>query len=656
VVGLVYFTTSARCRPLKIGGLVEQDLEERERPAVARNQNVLHVLPHDAAAVSQFIEPALERLDPANDDTQLLVLTPDTETAVLIAEAATRARTGTPARVLPVTAWRRAARLQRLRPATVIAGTPSDILELIRASAIKLDSITTLVLAWADVMSDAAGEPLEAVMAEVPKDAARVIVASHLTAAVEALAERYARRARRSNVAIVVEEIAVDLRYVAIAPQARETAFRRLLDDTDPERAAVFVRSDEAAKEVADVLRALGIADEEPSIVITRGEPVENVSLVVLYESPMSAEALQTLAGSGSAVIALATARQIPALRVLAGGGRVTPFVLSGPGARARSRDEKVRDELRAALANGVNARELIALEPLLTEFDGVEIAAAALRLLEREREKDTPAEKPEKTDKILAPVIERAAPTERAERADRSERSERSERGDRERSERGERPPRGERPDRERGERSDRGDRGDRGARPDRGSRESAPRGGGFSRGAPSRTPESRGAMSRLFVNAGKADGMTPRDLVGSIANESGISSDQIGKIELRDTHSIVEISTPVAEAVANKMNGITVRGKRLTMRVDNDKPSSRTERGDRGERSSSPRFERSERGPRSERSSSSDRGPRSYSPRTDRGAPSSRGDRPSSGGPSSGPRRDAPRRDGPPRSRRPS
>ncbi|HEV7704170.1 MAG TPA: DbpA RNA binding domain-containing protein [Gemmatimonadaceae bacterium] len=619
-------------------------MEERERPAVARNQNVLHVLPHDAAAVSQFIEPALERLDPESAETQLLVLTPDSETAVIIAEAATRARTGTPARVLPVTAWRRAARLQRIRPATVIAGTPSDILELIRASAIKLDAVNTLVLAWADAMSDAAGEPLEAVMAEVPKDAARVIVASHLTPAVEALAERYARRARRSNAVPVVEEIAIDLRYVAIAPQARESAFRRLLDDTDPERAAVYVRSDDAAKEVADTLRALGIADEEPSIVITRGEPVENVALLVLYESPMSAEALQTLAATGVSVIALATARQIPALRVLAGGGKVTPFVLSGPGARARSRDEKVRDELRAALSNGVNARELIALEPLLTEFDGVEIAAAALRLLEREREKDKPAEKAPKTDHILAPVVERAAPVERAERADReerprSDRGERSDRGDR--GDRGDRPPRGERPDR------------DRGARPERGSsRDGPPRGGSFSRGAPTRTPESRGAMSRLFVNAGKADGMTPRDLVGSIANESGISSEQIGKIELRDTHSIVEISTPVAEAVANKMNGITVRGKRLTMRVDNDKPSARS---DRGERSSSPRFERSERperGSRPDRSSSSDRGPRSYAPRSDRGAPSSRGDRPSSG-----PRRDAPRRDGPPRgSRRPS
>src|SRR5206468_3188095 len=121
--------------------------------------------------------------------------------------------------------------------------------------------------------------------------------------------------------------------------------------------------------------------------------------LIVLYELPMSADVLETLAPSGSSVIALATARQLPALRALVSGGRVTPFVLSGPGARARSRDEKVRDELRAALSSGTAARELIALEPLLTEFDGVEIAAAALRLLERERERERPAEKPEKTD-----------------------------------------------------------------------------------------------------------------------------------------------------------------------------------------------------------------------------------------------------------------
>ena len=295
-----------------------------------------------------------------------------------------------------------------------------------------------------------------------------------------------------------------------------------------------------------------------------------------------------------------------------------------------------MRDELRAALANGVNARELIALEPLLTEFDGVEIAAAALRLLERDREREKPAEKPEKTDRILAPIAERAAPAERVERADRAPRSDRA-------AERGDRvnaaivAPRGERPDRERG------------ARPERGDRDSAR--SGFSRGAPSRTPASRGEMSRLFVNAGKADGMTPRDLVGSIANESGISSDQIGKIELRDTHSIVEISTPVAEQVA-------IEDERDHRARKTAHDACRQRQARRAARSAAS----AESGARVRASSARSvarvpSGARPIAARAairlaiERGAPPARGDRPSSG-----PRRDAPRRDGPPRTRRPS
>jgi hypothetical protein len=40
-------------------------------------------------------------------------------------------------------------------------------------------------------------------------------------------------------------------------------------------------------------------------------------------------------------------------------------------------------------LAGGIPTHELLALEPLLDEYDGVEVAAAALRLLERARAKE---------------------------------------------------------------------------------------------------------------------------------------------------------------------------------------------------------------------------------------------------------------------------
>ena len=198
-----------------------------ERAGVARNQNVLYVLPQDAAAVGQFLEPILARLEPDAAGTQVLALTPDDETAVSIAEAATRTSTGAPVRVFPVTGQKRAARLLRARPATIIAGSPLELLALLHDSALKLDTVRHVIIAWADAMTDGAaaasaiGDALAAVLAEVPKDAARTVVTSQLTPAVEALVERYAWRARRTGVVAAVDALPVELAYVATTPVRR---------------------------------------------------------------------------------------------------------------------------------------------------------------------------------------------------------------------------------------------------------------------------------------------------------------------------------------------------------------------------------------------------------------------------------------------------
>ena len=465
-----------------------------ERAGVARGQNVLYVLPQDAAAVAQFLDPVLARIAPDAAETQVLVLTPDDETAVLIAEAATRTSAGAPARVLPVTASRRAARLLRARPATVVAGSPLELLSLLHNSLLKLDTVRHVIIAWADVMADgtssavAVADALAAVVAEVPKDAARTVVTSQLTPAVEALVERYAWRARRTGVVAAVDGVALDLQYVAVAPKARASAFRRLLDDLDPEHAAVYVRSDDAEREVRAIIRALGVSDGDTSVEITRGVPVPGATLVVLYESPLERETIAALHAAGGTLVALATPRQLPALRALAGGGRVTPLTLSGPAARAATREEKMRADLRAVLADGIPARELLALEPLLAEFDGVELAAAALRLLERIRE-STPA----------------AVPAFAA---------------------------------------------------------------GGEAAGRPARA--AKGEYAKLYINGGTKDRITPNDLVGAIANEGGISRDQIGKVDLRETHALVEIAADVAGKVARAITGVTVKGRRLAARID--------------------------------------------------------------------------------------
>jgi ATP-dependent RNA helicase DeaD len=502
----------------------EQD--EREHTGIARNQNVLFVLPPDAAAIPEFLVPAMSRLDVDQMGTQLLVLTPDAQAAVAVTEAATRIRAGELLRVLPVTSARRATRILRDQQATVVAGSPPEILELIRAAALKLDGLRGLVITWADAMADAElTDALEAVMAEVPRGAARMVVTSHMTPDVEELVERYARRPRREGGAGIDAGEPVDVRYAITAPQSRITVIHRLLDDLDPERAAIYARSDAAASELASTARSLGYAEGAPGLVITREEPVPDATLLVLYELPPSREVLHALATPGAMLVALIAPRQLSALRSLAGTGRMAPYILSNATARARTREERAREELRKVLAEGMPARELLAVEPLLAEYDGVEIAAAALRLLERERKR------------------EREVP--------------------------------------------------------------------GESGAARATTP---GSTVRLFISIGTRDNVQPRDLVGAIANEAGVPGDRIGRIELREGHSLVEVPAEIAEQVATRLTGVTVRGRRLTARVDQPRGArlGRGERPDRGERA--PRGgERRERYPRGgERGAGGPRGER--------------------------------------------
>ncbi len=77
--------------------------------------------------------------------------------------------------------------------------------------------------------------------------------------------------------------------------------------------------------------------------------------------------------------------------------------------------------------------------------------------------------------------------------------------------------------------------------------------------------------AMTMLFVSLGTKDGIKAGDLVGAITGEAGIAGEQIGKIEIRETFSRVEVGRTVADTVIRALNGTTVRGR--AVRVDLDR-----------------------------------------------------------------------------------
>ena len=589
--------------------------EAKDGTGVSRSQHKVLTLPHDRGAVTQFLSTPLERVDPAVADTQVLVITADVDAATMVGGVAAHLGAERGIVVVPVTSARRGARLLRTRGAHIVVGPPDEILALIQSSTLKLDALRMVVLAWVDEMLGVDGSPeLEAIMSEIPKDAARSMVVGQLGSEAQKLAERYVRRGLR-NAEKPPEETGTPLamQYLPVSAVGRQSALRRLLDELDPARAAVWVRSSESAAEARRALAELGYGAGNDAVQVVHGGELGDVGLVILYDVPASRQELRATLETAAAVpqiVVLAQPRQMSLVRSLAGGS-VTSLTLAGPGTEARRREESVRAELRVALESGLATRELLALEPLLESFDGIEIAAAALRLLEQERAKKGKRVKiaaaPEEIE-VAAAFPPLTAPPNRAVAS--------------------------------RGPREDRGHAGGTGA--------------------------------RIFLTVGERDGIRPGDLVGAIAATAGITGDNIGKIELRDTHALVEIVGADAAQVAERITGANIKGKRVVARLERDRPP--RDEGNRGfgggprERGGSaggggggdrPRFGGGDRPrsggsdrPRQPRSEWKERGDRPARdrddrPRGDRPRSFDRGDRPSggsarpSGGGDRGPRR---------------
>jgi len=76
--------------------------------------------------------------------------------------------------------------------------------------------------------------------------------------------------------------------------------------------------------------------------------------------------------------------------------------------------------------------------------------------------------------------------------------------------------------------------------------------------------------AWVHLRVSAGSRDRIRTNDLVGALLNAVGIAKAQIGRIEVRDGHSVLEVRAEVAETVRREMDGLVLRGRKVAARID--------------------------------------------------------------------------------------
>ena len=583
-----------------LAGLGYEEPTPIQREAIPHMINGKDLLGQAATGTGKtaaFALPILQLLDMSNDRPSpvALVLVPTRELAMQVSEAIYKYGHDLRARCVPIYGGQPIGRqIDALSRGThVVVATPGRALDHIRKKTLKLDNIKMVVLDEADEMLDMGfAEDLEAILESTPKERQTVLFSATMPPRIDSIARRH----QREPIRITIQRSSTEAGTLPLVKQSaymiprhhKAAALGRILDIEAPEAAIVFCRTRGEVDQLTETLNGRGYRaealhggmDQEQrdrvmgrvrsgvaelliaTDVAARGLDIEHLTHVVNYDVPSAPESYVHRigrvgrAGREGVAITLAEPRE---QRQLQNIERLTkqkiPFekVPSVEALRARQM-ELTTETLREALATGPQERFESVLTELLQEFNIEQIALAAIKLTHDADQSSL--------DEVHIPDLSQGDTRDRRDRGDSRERGNRGDsRGDsRERGNRGD--SRGD--SRERFDRSGSNDRSSRFGRDER-----PDHGGRFERGS---HRGSTGATAKLYVGLGRKAGIRPQDLVGAIANESGISGRDIGDIKVSDQFSIVEVPSGEMDNILKSMSNVSIRGKKANIRLYRD------------------------------------------------------------------------------------
>lgn len=514
-------------------GRTPELVEELEAVAL-RGNPIAAIAARGSGAELLYALAAAGRCDPESPAVQGLVLCPTEEAALRAAEALHAVGLTAGLEALAWRPWREATEGGGERPerpfAQLVAGRPVELLPEVRSGRLKLGEIRLLALDGVSALEGTEQwESVEAILDTLPEGAQKIAIDDHVSDRLKALVTHQLGRGKKwpaEMFAPGAEAAAtgggVLMAGAAASPEGRlellSAALRAAAEHRQAESAVVHCPDEASAYRTASGLAARGfaLADEpgEPGVVVAWGDEESGGGTAAMLGLPSGLPELERHLGAASARIAIVTEGELAQLRILArrAGWKVRD-VPEPPSAGARDAIARLRETVRRRIEGFGDAAELLVLEPLLEEYGAARVAGALGALL-RERQADAPAEAE------VAGGAAGAAPSAADGRA----------RG-------GAREP-GERP------------RG----RP----------------GPSSREPGTRGSWFRLYINAGSRDGVGPNDIVGAITGETGAVGAQIGQIDIRNSYTLVDIDSQVAEQVMARLSGASIKGREVVARPD--------------------------------------------------------------------------------------
>ena len=493
-----------------------------------------------------FALPLLERLESGQKTPQALVLAPTRELAMQVAESFKAYSAGHPhLKVLAVyggTDFRSQISALR-RGVDVVVGTPGRVMDHMRQGTLDTSGLRSLVLDEADEMLRMGFiDDVEWILDQLPEQRQVVLFSATMPPEIRRLSKRYLKDPAEVTIRTKDQEgKRIRQRSITVPMPHKLEALQRVLDACGGEGVIIFARTKAITLTVAETLEAGGhqvavLNGDVPqnqrertverlrsgsvdilvaTDVAARGLDVERIGLVINYDMPFDSEAYVHRIGrtgragrTGEAVL-FVTPRERRFIRNLerATGQPIEAMEVPGNTAINQGRLDRLRKRLsEAAQAQRPEADEAALLQELMQRV------ATELEL---------------SPDQLAMAALNLAIGPDALLRKGDDDWIQNTRRNDRDRDR-----------DRNSGERRERRER-------------------------PARAPEEN--MQRYRVEVGHRDRVKPGNLVGAIAGETGLQGRMIGRIQIFDNHSLVDLPKGMPEDVFNSLRCLKVMNREL-------------------------------------------------------------------------------------------
>ncbi len=550
----------------EVGYETPSPIQAKMIPLMLEGRDVVGQAQTGTGKTAAFALPILTKLDMHKKDPQVLVLAPTRELAIQVAEAFQRYATHLKDfHVLPVYGGQDySGQIRALkRGVHVVVGTPGRVMDHMRRGTLKLNQLSTLVLDEADEMLRMGFiDDVEWILEQTPPSRQIALFSATMPTQVRKIANQHLKNPIEVTVEMKTATAAsIRQRFWPVSGMHKLDALTRILEAEDFDGMIIFVRTRVITIELAEKLSARGFAatalngdipqaQRERTIdqlkkgkldilvatdVAARGLDVERISHVVNYDVPHDTEAYIHRIGrtgragrTGDAILFIAPRER----RMLAAIERATKQKIEMMELPSTDLiNDKRIEQFKKSITDKLAAEDLGVFAELIKQYQTEtnipieDIAAALASLVQGD-----------------SPLLLSHKPVPKSKASWESN------------------------------TREDTRSKGKRGKR----------EGGNERPRAPRRDGPPQAGLERFRIEVGHIHKVMPGNIVGAIANETGIDSKDIGRISIFDSHSTVDLPKEMPADVFQILKKVWVGGQALRISKFDESSNTQTKPDD--------------------------------------------------------------------------